>query len=75
MQLIAYFRLRLFFTQLILSLPHCHRHIAIYVAQVVYTIIGRMCLLVLRDLHFTLHFTLWFHNSSIAVISDKLSKM
>ena len=35
-----------------LSLPHCHRHIMIYVVQIVRMILGRMCLL--HDLHFTL---------------------
>ena len=39
-------------SDLILRLPHCHRHIAIYVAQIVDTILGRMCLV--RDLYFTL---------------------
>ena len=39
-------------TNLILSLPHYHRHIAIYVVQIIDTILGRMCLL--GDLHFTL---------------------
>ena len=39
-------------SDLILSLPHCHRHIAIYVVQIIDTILGRMCLL--RDLYFTL---------------------
>ena len=40
-------------SDLILSLPHYHRHdIAIYVVQIITTILGRMCLL--RDLHFTL---------------------
>ena len=34
-------------SDLILSLPHCHRHVTIYVAQIVYTILGRMCPLVL----------------------------
>ena len=39
---------------LILRLSHCHRHrpTAIYIAQLVDTILGRMCLL--RDFHFTL---------------------
>ena len=37
---------------LILSLPHCHRHIPIYVMLIVLTILGRMRLL--RDLNFTL---------------------
>ena len=35
-------------SDLILSLPHYHRHIAIYVVQIIDTILGRMCLL--RDL-------------------------
>ena len=35
-----------------LSLPHYHRHIAIYVVQIINMILGRMCLL--RDLHFTM---------------------
>ena len=39
-------------SDLILSLSHYHRHIAIYVVQIISTILGRMCLL--RDLHFTL---------------------
>ena len=39
-------------SDLILSLPHYHRHIAIYVVQIIDTILGRMCLL--WDLHFTL---------------------
>ena len=34
-----------------LSLPRYHRHIAIYVVQIINTILGRMGLL--RDLHFT----------------------
>ena len=38
-------------SDLILSLLHYHRHIAIYVVQIIDTILGRMCLL--RDLHFT----------------------
>ena len=38
-------------SDLILSLPHYHRHIAIYVVQI-NMILRRMCLL--RDLHFTL---------------------
>ena len=40
-------------SDLILSLPHYHRHIAIYVVQIIDTIVGRMCLL--RDLHFDKH--------------------
>jgi len=39
-------------SDLILSLSHYHRHIAIYVVQKIDTMLGRMCLL--RDLHFTL---------------------
>ena len=39
-------------SDLILSLPHYHRHIAIYVVQIIDTILGRMCLLL--DLHLTL---------------------
>ena len=39
-------------SDLILSLPHYHRHIAIYVVQIIDTILGCICLL--RDLHFTL---------------------
>ena len=39
-------------SDLILSLPHYHRHIAINVVQIIDTILGRMC--VLRGLHFTL---------------------
>ena len=31
-------------SDLILSLPHYHRHIAIYVVQIIDTILGRMCL-------------------------------
>ena len=38
-------------SNLILGLPHYHRHIAIYVVQIIDTILGRMCLL--WDLHFT----------------------
>ena len=38
-------------SDLIFSLPHRHRHIAIYVVQIIDTMLGRMCLL--RDLHFT----------------------
>ena len=37
---------------LILSLSHYHRHIAIYVVQIIDTMLGCMCLL--RDLRFTL---------------------
>ena len=39
-------------SDLILNLPHYHRHIAIYVVQIIETILGRMYLL--WDLHFTL---------------------
>ena len=39
-------------SDLILSLPYYHRHIAIYIVQIIDTILGRMCLL--RDLHITL---------------------
>ena len=39
-------------SDLILSLPHYHRHIVTYVEQILYTILGRMCLL--QDLYFTL---------------------
>ena len=39
-------------SDLILSLPHYHRHIAIYVVQIIDTMLGCMCLL--RDLRFTL---------------------
>ena len=42
-------------SDLILSLPHYHRHIAIYVVQIINTILGRICLL--WDLHFTLYLT------------------
>ena len=35
-----------------LSLPHCHRYAANYVAQLIYTILNHIC--PLRDLHFTL---------------------
>ena len=38
-------------SDLILSLSHYHRHIAIYVVQIIDTMLGRMCLL--RDLRFT----------------------
>ena len=38
---------------LLLSLPHYHRHIVIYVVQIINTILGRMFLL--RDLNVTLH--------------------
>ena len=38
-------------SDLILSLPHYHRYIAIYVVQIIDTILGRLCHL--RDLHFT----------------------
>ena len=38
-------------SDLIVRLLHYHRHIAIYVVQLIDTILGRMCLL--RDLHFT----------------------
>ena len=31
-------------SDLILSLPHYHRHIAIYVVQIIDTLLGRMCL-------------------------------
>ena len=37
-------------SDLILSLLHYHRHIALYVEQIIDTILGRMYLL--RDLHF-----------------------
>ena len=39
-------------SDLILSLPHYHRHIAIYVVQIIDTMLNCMCLL--RDLRFTL---------------------
>ena len=39
-------------SDLILSLSHYHRHIAIYVVQIIDTMLGRMCLL--RNLRFTL---------------------
>ena len=39
-------------SDLMLSLSYYHRHIAIYVVQIIATMLGRMCLL--RDLHFTL---------------------
>ena len=39
-------------SDLILSLPHYNRHIAICIVQIINTILGRMYLL--RDLHFTL---------------------
>ena len=39
-------------SDLILSLPHYHRHIAIYVVQIIDTMQGCMCLL--RDLRFIL---------------------
>ena len=39
-------------SDLILSLPHYHRHIAIYVVQIIEFFLGRMCLLLV--LHFTL---------------------
>ena len=39
-------------SDLILSLPHYHRYIAFYVVQIIYMMLGRMCLL--RDLRFTL---------------------
>ena len=39
-------------SDLILSLPHYHRHIVIYVVQIIDTMLGCMCLL--RDLRFTL---------------------
>ena len=45
-------------SDLILSVPHYHRHIAIYVVQIINTILGRMCLL--RDLHFTLLYVVEF---------------
>ena len=35
-----------------MSLSHYHRHIAIYVVQIIDTMLGRMCLL--RDLPLTL---------------------
>ena len=31
-------------SDLMLSLPHYHRHIAIYVVQIIDTMLGRMCL-------------------------------
>ena len=31
-------------SDLILSLPHYHRHIAIYLVHIIDTILGRMCL-------------------------------
>ena len=37
-------------SDLILSLSHYHRHIAIYVVQIITTMLGRMCLL--RDLNY-----------------------
>ena len=39
-------------SNLILSLPRYHRHIGVYVAQIVLTILNHVCHL--RDLHFTL---------------------
>ena len=39
-------------SDLILSLPHYHKRIAIYVVQIIDTILGSMCLL--QDLHFAL---------------------
>ena len=39
-------------SDLILSLSHYHRHIAIYVVQIIDTMLGRMCLL--WNLRFTL---------------------
>ena len=39
-------------SDLILTLLHKYRHIAIYVVLIIDTVLGRMCLL--RDLHFTL---------------------
>ena len=39
-------------SDLILSLSHYHRNIAIYVVQIIDTMLGCMCLL--RDLRFTL---------------------
>ena len=39
-------------SDLILSLPHYHRHIAIYVVQIIDMVLGRMCLLL--DFRFTL---------------------
>ena len=39
-------------SDLVLSLPLCNIRVAIYLAQIVYTILGRMFLLL--DLHFTL---------------------
>ena len=42
---------------LILSLPHYHRHIAIYVVQVIDMILGCKCLL--RHLHFTLLYVMF----------------
>ena len=55
---------------LILSSSHYHRHIAIYVVQVLNTILGRG-VSVLRDLHFTLLYVVVSINT---YISDKLSK-
>ena len=39
-------------SDLILSLSHYHKHIAIHVVQIIAMMLGRMCLL--RDLHCTL---------------------
>ena len=39
-------------SDLILSLRHYHRHVAIYAVHIIDTILGRKCLLL--DLHFTL---------------------
>ena len=39
-------------SDVILGLSHYHKHIAIYVVQIIDMMLGRMCLL--RDLRFTL---------------------
>ena len=44
-------------SDVILSLPHYHRHIPIYVVQIIDTILGRMCLLRICILYCC---TLWF---------------
>ena len=51
-------------SDLILSLPNYHRHIAIYVVQIIDAVLNRMCLL--RDLHFTLLYVVVSISTSVS---------
>ena len=67
-------------SDLILSLPHYHRHIAIYVVQIIDTILSRMCLAGLAfyiavrcgfDKHLYLTSCLNAHNHNICIRSPQ----